>query len=97
MEKQPVAFELIRHVFFSPIDRRKLLFKMARNKRKSPRIRNTSRSSNQEASFNDSDRATLNEINESVKDLKEEIRELKSSLVKAKKKRLQKSKLKMPD
>ena len=56
---------------------------MARNKRKSPRIKSTSRSS--EASFNDSNRATLNEINESVKDLKEEIRELKLSLVKAKK------------
>ena len=81
-----VAFELIRRDFFPPIDHRKLLFRMARNKRKSPKIRSTSRSSNQEeASFNDSDRATLNEINESVKDLKEEIRELKLSLVKAKK------------
>ena len=59
---------------------------MVRNKRKSPRIRSTSRSSNQEeVSFNDSNRATLNEINESVKDLKEEIREIKLSLVKAKK------------
>ena len=47
---------------------------MARNKRKSPRIGSTSRSSNQEkTSFNDSDKATLNEIDESVKDLKEEI------------------------
>ena len=46
---------------------------MARNKPKSPRIRSTSRSSNQEeASFNDSDIATLYEINESVKDLKKE-------------------------
>ena len=59
---------------------------MARIKRKSPRIRSTSRSSNQEeASFKDSDRATLNKINESVKDLKIGIRELKLSLVKAKK------------
>ena len=59
---------------------------MSKIKRKSPRIRSTSRSSNQEeASFKDSDRATLNIINESVKDLKEEIPELKLSLVKAKK------------
>ena len=59
---------------------------MARNKRKSPRIRSTSRSSNQEeVTINDSDRAALNEINESVEDLKKEIRELKFNLVKAKK------------
>ena len=59
---------------------------MARNKQKSPKIRSNWRSSNQEeVSFNDSDRATLNEINKSVKNLKEEIWELKFNLVKAKK------------
>ena len=57
---------------------------MARNKRKSPRIKSTSRSSNQkQVSFNDSKRATLNEINESVKNFKK-IRKLKFNLVKAK-------------
>ena len=61
-------------VFFPRIVRRKLPFKMANNKRKSPRIRSTSRSSNQEeVSFYDCDRATLNEINESVKDLRVKI------------------------
>ena len=47
---------------------------MATTKRKSPSERSTSRCLNQdEVSFNDCDRATLNEINDSVKDLKNKI------------------------
>ena len=47
---------------------------MATTKRRSPSERSYSRCLNQdEVSFNDCDRTTLNEINDSVKDLKDEI------------------------